>query len=211
MLLQIHRERCSINSINPVAQIAPRHIISFLFFSQNARDCTRLIEFFFSADHDVKRDGGGGRRHDGDGDHRASSRSCCTCEPRIPRRRAHTSTGTHVYTHTRKHTRAHTGARTFNAHTPRARARARARTENRLHLIPACYILTTRRGRGRGRDARMKRNANKTVEFARAIPLGANLARPRSPSFSRLPLASRFLYISLTLTRTIAFQITRVP
>lgn len=89
--------------------------------------------FFLLEGHGVKRDGRRRRcrRHDGIEDHRASSRSCCTCEPRIPRRRAHTSTDSTHVRHIRR-TRAHTGARVHTLNT-RTKSRARAHTENRLH------------------------------------------------------------------------------
>lgn len=127
-------------------------------------------------------DGGGARRPDGVGDHRASIRSCCTCEPRIPRRRAHTGTGTHVHirrTNARGRTQVH-----VHLTRTRAKARARARTENRLHLIPG--VLYSHGTTRRDADARVKSERSSN---SRAIIFYTNLAPSRSPS--SLALAER--------------------
>lgn len=151
---------------------------------QIPRPAFYLSLFFFLEGHDVKRDGRRRRcrRHDGIEDHRASSRSCCTCEPRIPRRRAHTSTaGTHVrhirHARGRTQVRAYTHTHTLYTRTEsRARARARAHRKQVAHLIPACFILTT------WRDA--------TLEW-RSIPNSrAMLGTLRTDSRSPSPLAS---------------------
>lgn len=123
-------------------------------------------------------DGGGARRHDGIEDHRASSRSCCTCEPRIPRRRAHTSTGSSTHVQHIRRARAHTGAR---VHLTKVRARARAPKTGYTLNPGVLYSHDVTR-----RDARMK----KCLEFARDVAtLGQILLH------LRLSL-SRFLYLS---------------